>query len=65
MTSMMLRQFDRRKGVSPILPKTESLPLGATEKLVREEVKKLTENSEEIRKLKEQVEKKTTQSSDK
>lgn len=41
-----------------VMPKTDEAPVSATEKLVREDIKRLTQNSEEIKKLKEQVEKK-------
>lgn len=41
-----------------VMPKTDEVPVSATEKLVREDIKRLTQNSEEIKKLKEQVEKK-------
>lgn len=41
-----------------VIPKTDEAPVSATEKLVREDIKRLTQNSEEIKKLKEQVEKK-------
>jgi len=37
----------------------ESPPISVTEKLVREEIKKLSENSEELKRLKEQMAKKT------
>lgn len=65
MTDTMFIQFDKGKGTSPTLPKTENVPISPSEMLVREEINKLTENSEEIKKLKEQVKKKTIQSSDK
>jgi len=41
-----------------VMPKTDEAPVSATEKLVREDIKRLTQNSEEIKKLKEQVERK-------
>lgn len=41
-----------------IPPKIDSTPISPTEKLVREEIKKLNENTEEIKKLKEEIEKK-------
>lgn len=41
-----------------VLPKSDETPIGASEKLVREEIRKLTQNAEEIRKLKEQVDRK-------
>lgn len=44
--------------VYPYLQKTDDTPVSASEKLVREDIKKLTDNAEEIKKLKEQVEKK-------
>lgn len=34
----------------------DDAPISVSEKLVKEEIRKLTQNSEEIRKLKEQVE---------
>ncbi|HAQ02911.1 TPA: hypothetical protein DEP30_02275 [Candidatus Nomurabacteria bacterium] len=36
----------------------DEFPMSVSEKLVRNEVRKLTENSKEIKKLKEQIEKK-------
>lgn len=63
MTNVMLIQFDNAKSTTPSLQKTEDVPVSPSEKLVREEINKLTENSAEIKKLKEQVKKKTTQSS--
>jgi hypothetical protein len=36
--------------------KNDEAPVSVTEKLVREDIKRLTQNSEEIKKLKEQVE---------
>ena len=50
-------QLNTVNNTEPTLPKTGSVPVSASEKLVREEVKKLTENAEEIQKLREQVEK--------
>ena len=41
-----------------VLPKTDETPVSASEKLVKEDIRKLTQNSEEIKKLKEQVDKK-------
>lgn len=38
------------------LPRKEEAPVSASEKLVREEIRKLSENSEEIRKLKKEIE---------
>lgn len=40
-----------------VVPKTDDTPISASEKLVKEDIRKLTQNSEEIRKLKEQVDK--------
>lgn len=37
------------------LPKKEDAPVSASEKLVREEIRKLNENTEEIRKLREEI----------
>lgn len=58
-----LTQFNTEKNKEKkiVLPKTDDVPLSASEKLVKEEIRKLTQNSEEIRKLKEQLEKKQDQ----
>ncbi len=58
------KNVDDKKNISP---KSDSIPVSSTEKLVREEVKKLSENAEEIRKLKEQIDskKKNEQNQDK
>ncbi len=39
-------------------PKDDIAPISTTEKLVRKEIQKLDESAEEIKKLKEQIEKK-------
>ncbi len=59
MSNIFLSQLNIVKGDDKkiVMPKTDETPVSATEKLVREDIKKLTQNSEEIRKLKEQVEK--------
>ena len=41
-----------------VLPKADETPISVSEKLVKEDIRKLTQNSEEIKKLKEQVDKK-------
>jgi hypothetical protein len=38
-----------------VFPKTEDTPISASEKLVKEDIRKLTQNSEDIKKLKEQI----------
>ena len=60
MTNTIFIQFDEAKSAIPPLPKTDDVPVSPSEKLVRDEINKLTENSEEIKKLKEQIKKKTT-----
>jgi len=40
------------------LPKTDDAPVSASEKLGREDIKRLTENAEEIKRYKNQIEKK-------
>jgi transposase len=59
MTPTYLSQLNTAKGDDKkiVLPETDETPVSASEKLVREDIKKLTQNAEEIRKLKEQVEK--------
>lgn len=47
-----LGQFNAHRNI--LLPKIEE-PVSTSEKLVREEVKKLNENSEEIKRLREQI----------
>jgi len=46
----------------PKLPKVDNLPISPSEKLVREVIEKLNENAEEIKHLREQIEKKGTTS---
>lgn len=63
MKSYIVSKFDaeeKRNGAYPISPSSISghTPVSPTEKLVREEIRKLTENAEEIQKIKEQIEKK-------
>jgi len=60
MSNIFLLQLNIAKGDDKkiVMPKTDEAPVSATEKLVREDIKKLTQNAEEIRKMKEQVEKK-------
>ena len=41
-----------------VIPEVDKTPVSPSEKLVREEIKKLNENSEELKKLKEQIEQK-------
>ena len=58
MNNLYLSQLDigqsNKKGT---LPK-DNIPVGPSEKLVREEIRKLNENTEQLKKLREQVEKK-------
>ncbi len=58
MSNIFLSQLNIAKGDDKkiVMPKTDEAPVSATEKLVREDIKRLTQNSEEIKKLKEQVE---------
>ena len=60
MRTLFLSQLntDKDGGKKIVVPKTDDTPVSASEKLVREDIKKLTDNAEEIKKLKEQVEKK-------
>ena len=60
MRTLFLSQLntDKDGGKKIVVPKTDDTPVSASEKLVREDIKKLTYNAEEIKKLKEQVEKK-------
>lgn len=60
MSNIFLSQLNIAKGDDKkiVMPKTDEAPVSATEKLVREDIKKLTQNAEEIKKLREQVEKK-------
>lgn len=59
LTQMNTAKDDEKKKIT--LPKSDEIPVGASEKLAREEVRKLTQNAEEIRKLREQVGKKATE----
>ncbi len=65
MSNIFLSQLNIAKGDDKkiVMPKTDEAPVSATEKLVREDIKKLTQNAEEIKKLKEQVEKKKEEGS--
>lgn len=47
-----------------VIPKTDNIPISASEKLVKEDIKKLIQNSEEIRRLKDQIERKKENKSD-
>ena len=60
MTQIYLSQLNTSKNDDKkiVLPKTDEIPISASEKLVKEDIRKLTQNSEEIKKLKEQVDKK-------
>ena len=60
MTQTYLSQLNTSKNDDKkiVLPKTDETPVSASEKLVKEDIRKLTQNSEEIKKLKEQVDKK-------
>ena len=54
------------KGDFPnFIPKTDDTPISVSEKLVKEDIRKLTQNSEEIKKLKEQVDRKKDKKSKK
>ncbi|MEK7589430.1 MAG: hypothetical protein AAB479_02285 [Patescibacteria group bacterium] len=57
MTQAYLSQLNttRNDDKKIILPKPDDTPISASEKLVKEDIRKLTQNSEDIRKLKEQV----------
>jgi len=59
MNNIFLSQLNIAKGDDKkiVVPKTDEAPVSATEKLVREDIKRLTQNSEEIKKLKEQINK--------
>lgn len=59
MTQTYLSQLNMAKSNDKkiVVPKTDDTPVSASERLVKEDIKKLTQNSEEIRKLKEQIEK--------
>ena len=41
-----------------VFPKTDDTPISVSERLVKEDIRKLTQNSEDIKKLKEQVDRK-------
>ena len=58
MSNIFLSKMNIAKGDDKkiVMPKTDEAPVSATEKLVREDIQRLTQNSEEIKKLKEQVE---------
>lgn len=60
MTQIHLSQFNitMNNNNRVVLPNADDAPIGPTEKLVKEDVRKLTQSSEEIKKLKEQIEKK-------
>ena len=45
-----------QKIIEEKLAEFDEAPVSATEKLVREDIKRLTQNAEEIKKLKEQIE---------
>ena len=64
MSNIFLSQLNIAKGDDKkiVMPKTDEAPVSATEKLVREDIKKLTQNAEEIKKLKEQVDRKKEES---
>lgn len=66
MTQIYLSQLNTSKndGKQIVLPKTDETPISASEKLVKEEIRKLRQNSEEIKKLKEQVDKKKVEISE-
>jgi transposase len=65
MTQAFLSQLDTSNiptdDDKKIVPPKIDAPISASEKLVREEIKKLTENAAEIKKLKEQVERQQRQ----
>jgi hypothetical protein len=59
MTLIYLSQLNtEKKDDKKSEPKKDDTPISTSEKLVREDIKKLTENAEELRKLREQIEKK-------
>ncbi len=59
MKNTFITQLNKdNSGKNIVIPKSDDTPISATEKLVREEIEKLTQNTEEIRKLKEQIDKK-------
>ena len=65
MKNTFISQLDKdNSGKKIVIPKSDDTPVSATEKLVREEIKKLTQNAEEIRKLKEQIDKQKEESSE-
>lgn len=53
----MITQFNRSLGETKRKLPTNDKPTSSTEKLVREDVRRLNENMEELRKLKENTEK--------
>lgn len=58
MDHIYLSQLDSTTSDKQInLPKTDSTPVTTTEKLVREDVRKLDDNIEEIKKLRDQLKK--------
>lgn len=58
MQNLYLSKLNTLKDNISISPKISNEPVTTTEKLVRKEVNKLDESVEEIKKLKEQLEKK-------
>lgn len=61
MQSFLISQLNTKKDDSDkkiAVPKADKITVSATEKLVREDIEKLAKNTEDIRKLKEQIEKK-------
>lgn len=66
MTQTYLSQLNTSKNDDKkiVLPKTDETPISASEKLVKEDIRKLTQNSEEIKKLKEQVDKRKEEKSE-
>ena len=64
MTQTYLSQLNTAKNDDKkiVFPKTDDTPISASEKLVKEDIRKLTQNSEEIKKLKEQVDRKKEES---
>ncbi|MDP3661301.1 MAG: hypothetical protein Q8R17_00370 [bacterium] len=64
MTQTYLSQLNTAKNddKKDVFSKTDETPISASEKLVREDIRKLTQNSEEIKKLKEQVDRKKDES---
>lgn len=55
MNNILASKFYNKEEKKPVLP-IDNTPISTAEKLAREEIKKLSENENEIKKLKEQIE---------